>query len=159
MPKTDILVDKGNHILHLIRSMLSAMFFVAVLHSSAAMASSQANNDTTLRKCMKTSGGVTVDMRACLHDEYTRLDRELNRTYRSVRKQLKTPYLRTRLTESQRVWIWRRDPDCKLKLEQSPAKGGTAGDLIYDDCLVSKVRDRIAWLKKVPANPGYLTKV
>ena len=111
-----------------------------------------------LSACIKRSGGVTADMRACLADEYRRLDRDLNVTYKSVMQQL-TPRQRTRLKESQRAWIWRRDYDCKARVKAKPYAGGTAGDLVYDDCRVQKVRARIAWLKKVPANPGYLKKV
>ncbi|NJS13858.1 MAG: DUF1311 domain-containing protein [Sphingopyxis sp.] len=98
-------------------------------------------------------------MRACLHAEYGLLDRQINITYKSTMKQLKTAHLQGRLVDSQRVFIWRRDYDCRAKADQSGAKGGTAWDLIYDDCRVVMVRKRIAWLKKVPANPGYLTKV
>jgi uncharacterized protein YecT (DUF1311 family) len=111
------------------------------------------------KACMKKSGGITASMRACLHAEYTRLDRELNITYKSVMKQLKTKDQKTRLVNSQRVWIWRRDEQCQRRVDESGAKGGTAGDLIYDDCRVTMVRERINWLKKVPSNPGYLSKV
>lgn len=128
-------------------------------HAAQGQTHGSASGSTTFRQCMKASGGVTSAMKACLSGEYTRLDRELNVTYKSVMKQLKTPHLRTRLVESQRVWIWRRDFDCKLKVESSSAKGGTAGDIIYDDCRVEKVRDRIKWLKLVPQNPSYLKKV
>ena len=110
-------------------------------------------------QCMRASGGITSDMRACLHAEYDRLDRQLNATYRSVMRQLRTKDLRTRLLNSQRAWIWRRDYDCQLKVDNSGFKGGTAADIIYDDCRVEAVRKRIQWLRKVPANPGYLTKV
>ncbi|ASJ91949.1 hypothetical protein CBR61_14125 [Porphyrobacter sp. CACIAM 03H1] len=108
---------------------------------------------------MKASDGITSEMRACLHAEYNRLDRELNATYRSVMKQLRSKELRSRLVNSQRAWIWRRDYDCQLKAENSGFRGGTAADIIQDDCLVTSVRKRIEWLRKVPANPGYLTKV
>ncbi|HEX4874686.1 MAG TPA: lysozyme inhibitor LprI family protein [Sphingorhabdus sp.] len=141
----------------------SVIAFTMVLFSPNSAAQGQshdsANGSATFSRCMKASGGVTSAMKACLSAEYTRLDRELNVTYKSVMKALKTPHLRTRLVESQRVWIWRRDFDCKLRVENSGAKGGTAGDIIYDDCRVEKVRDRIKWLKLVPRNPSYLAKV
>ncbi|QIG54542.1 DUF1311 domain-containing protein [Altererythrobacter sp. BO-6] len=109
--------------------------------------------------CMKRAGGVTADMLICLRSEYGRQDRELNRVYREVRGKLRTTILRNRLLHSQRAWIWRRDYDCQLKVDGSGAKGGTAGDLIYEDCRVTMVTNRIAWLKKVPKNPGYLKRV
>lgn len=144
-------------------SRLALVAAASVLFSPISAAQGQSHDSAagsaTFSRCMKASGGVTSAMKACLSAEYTRLDRELNVTYKSVMKQLKTPHLRTRLVESQRVWIWRRDFDCKLRVENSGAKGGTAGDIIYDDCRVEKVRDRIKWLKLVPRNPSYLTKV
>lgn len=138
----------------------AAAVLLISLGSAASRAEARESAESPVfSKCMKASGGVTSEMRACLHAEYKRLDRELNVTYKSVMKQLKTQDLRTRLVNSQRVWIWRRDNDCQLKVDNSGTKGGTAADLIYDDCLVTTVRKRIEWLRKVPANPGYLAKV
>lgn len=140
---------------------LAAMTLLPLCHSGAALAfnTSQAKGNSAFSRCMAASKGVTSDMKACLSTEYARLDRELNVTYKSAMGKLKTAQLRKRLVESQRVWIWRRDYDCKSRLDRSPAKGGTAGDLVYQDCLVTTVRERILWLQKVPSNPGYLTKV
>lgn len=131
---------------------------------SASASSAHADNgpvadSPVFSQCMEASGGITSEMKACLHAEYDRLDRELNVTYRSVMKQLRTQELRSRLLNSQRAWIWRRDFDCQMMADNSGAKGGTAADIIQDDCLVTTVRKRIEWLRKVPANPGYLTKV
>jgi uncharacterized protein YecT (DUF1311 family) len=138
---------------------LAATTLFPLASSPASAATKPQAESTEFSRCMKASGGVTADMKACLHTEYNRLDRELNATYKSVMRQLKTQHLRSRLVESQRVWIWRRDGDCRRKADASGFKGGTAADLIHDDCLVTTVRKRIGWLKKVPANPGYLTKV
>ena len=142
-------------------SFVIAAFLLFFGHGAATHADTphKSENATALGNCIRASGGVTSDMRACLRAEYVRLDRELNTTYTAVMKQLKTERLRKRLVESQRVWIWRRDYDCELQRKESAGNGGTAGDLIYDDCVVLKVRERIQWLKKVPNNPGYLTKV
>jgi uncharacterized protein YecT (DUF1311 family) len=142
-------------------SLVGGAMLIALCQSDTALAQRTQQNaeSPAFKRCMAASGGVTSDMRACLHSEYDRLDKELNITYRSVMKQLKTKQLKVRLVEVQRVWIWRRDFDCQSKVDSSGAKGGTAGDLIYDDCLVTTVRQRIAWLKKVPTNPRYLTKV
>lgn len=139
---------------------LTCALLAVATHSpaTAAGARAAAAESATFKKCMKASGGVTAAMRACMGTEYARLDRQLNVTYRSVMKQLKTKQQRTRLVEVQRVWIWRRDNDCLAKAKELGG-GGTAGDLIYDDCRLDMVRKRIVWLTKVPANPGYLTKV
>ncbi len=126
---------------------------------AAAAAPDPARSSPMLKACIARSGGVTASMRSCLADEYGRLDRQLNSTYRAVMKQLPTADLRGRLVQSQRVWIWRRDDVCRTRAASSPGAGGTAGDLVYDDCRVTMVRQRIDWLRMVPANPGYLTKV
>lgn len=139
---------------------LACTLLAVATHSpaSAAGARAAAAESAAFKKCMKASGGVTARMQGCMGTEYARLDRQLNVTYRSVMKQLKTKQQRTRLVEVQRVWIWRRDNDC-LARAKAQGGGGTAGDLIYNDCRIQMVRKRIVWLTRVPANPGYLTKV
>lgn len=144
-------------------TIVAAALSVAVTLSPQAVQAQASGNGSgrsaEFHACMKRAGGVTGDMLICLRSEYGRQDRELNRVYREVRSQVRTTILRNRLLHSQRAWIWRRDYDCQLKVDGSVAKGGTAGDLIYEDCRVTMVTKRIAWLKKVPKNPGYLTKV
>ena len=138
----------------------SVMLFAACLSQPALSAStSKVSTSPALDACISRSGGVTSDMRACLASEYGRLDTNLNKTYKKIMQQLRTKDLRTRLVNSQRVWIWRRDDRCRSKVEASGMRGGTAADLIYDDCRNKLVRERIIWLNKVPKNPGYLTKV
>jgi uncharacterized protein YecT (DUF1311 family) len=109
--------------------------------------------------CVARSKGVTAEMQSCQSSEYALLDRTLNKTYKNVMAQLGKKELRARLVQSQRVWIWRRDEDCKAKIKASAIYGGSAADLVYQDCRINMVRERIVWLKKVPRNPGYLTKV
>lgn len=121
-----------------------------------AIASASASD---MRICISRSQGVTSAMQSCQSREYDRLDRTLNKTYKKVMAQLRTRDLRTRLVQSQRVWIWRRDEDCKAKIKSSAVYGGSAAELMYQDCRIKLVRDRIEWLTKVPKNPGYLAKV
>jgi uncharacterized protein YecT (DUF1311 family) len=148
---------KGKDIM--VRSVTAASVVILFIATSPPSSAQTTDGSAALKACMSKSGGVTADMRACLNTEYKRLDRDLNTTYASVMKQLKTKDLRERLVNSQRVWIWRRDDYCKREAEQSGVSGGTAGDLIYDECRVTMVRERIIWLKKVPKNPAYLAKV
>ena len=139
--------------------LLAVGLILAAAPATAVAASPDIASSPALKACIARSGGVTASMRSCLAAEYRQLDRQLNITYRAVMKQLPTAALRKRLVESQRVWIWRRDDSCRLRAASSAGAGGTAGDLVYDDCRVSMVRQRIEWLRKVPANHGYLTKV
>jgi uncharacterized protein YecT (DUF1311 family) len=140
-----------------------ARLFVAAIAAAFAAAgpahSEISDASPVVEECIKRSEGVTPEMRTCLADEYKRLDRILNATYRSVMKQLKTKDHKRRLVESQRVWLRLRDERCRLKVEQSGMEGGQGGDLIYDGCHVTLLRKRIMWLRKVPDNPGYLSKV
>ncbi len=139
---------------------VSAILVAAGLSLPAISASTgKVSESPALDACISRSGGVTSDMRACLASEYGRLDINLNKTYKKIMQQLRTKDLRTRLVHSQRVWLWRRDDQCRSKVEASGMSGGTAADLIYDDCRNKLVRDRIIWLNKVPKNPGYLAKV
>lgn len=141
-------------------AILSVTLFTAGLSQPALSASTgKVSASPALDACISRSGGVTSDMRACLASEYGRLDANLNKTYKKIMGQLRTNDLRTRLVHSQRVWIWRRDDQCRSKVEASGMRGGTGADLIYDDCRNEMVRDRIIWLNKVPKNPGFLTKV
>lgn len=140
---------------------LAAILLLTSSWSSLAIAwyAPRRESSAAFESCVDNSGGVTAEMLACLSREYKRLDRRLNVTYRTVMKQLPTQNLRTRLRNSQRVWIWRRDDQCQRKVDASGAKGGTAGDLIYSNCRVTMLRERIRWLNKVPANHAYLSKV
>jgi uncharacterized protein YecT (DUF1311 family) len=128
----------------------------------AVHASGEGGNSSSspkLKACIDASGGVTAEMRRCLSGEHRRLDGELNRTYKSVMRQLKSTDQKRQLIESQRVWLRLRDERCLSKVKDSGMEGGTGGDLIYDDCQLNLLRQRIEWLKKVPSNPGYLKKV
>jgi uncharacterized protein YecT (DUF1311 family) len=75
---------------------------IALCQSDTALAQRTQQNaeSPAFKRCMAASGGVTSKMRACLHAEYDRLDKELNLTYRSVMKQLNTKQLRERLVGS-----------------------------------------------------------
>ena len=132
-----------------------AVLSLTTISSSASATDGSAEaqkSPSLLSACIAASGGVTSEMRSCLQAEYIYLDRQLNLTYKAVRRELKAPYLRKRLVEAQRAWVWRRDHDCRLKREQSPAQGGTVADLIFDDCRVEAVRERIEWLYSLPVN-------
>jgi uncharacterized protein YecT (DUF1311 family) len=146
--------------MRLIKTGLAVALFTVTSSQSIAQTNHEKDERSpALKICMENSSGVTADMRACLDAEYKRLDLDLNVTYASVMKQLKTKDLKTRLVNSQRAWIWRRDSYCKGAVERSGTAGGTASSLVLADCRITMVRKRIAWLKKVPKNPGYLSKV
>ena len=142
---------KGPSILVLLLANLSS---TAVGYQTIAFVASD-----DFQSCIARSKGITSEMQSCQSSEYAQLDRTLNKTYKYVMAQLGTKELRGRLVQSQRVWIWRRDEDCRTKILASAFNGGSAADLVYHNCRIDKVRQRIQWLKKVPSNPGYLAKV
>lgn len=134
--------------------LLANLSSTAVGYQTEAFAASD-----DFHSCIARSKGITAEMQNCQATEYARQDQLLNQTYKNVMAQLRTKDLRARLVQSQRVWIWRRDEDCRTKIQASAINGGSAADLVYHDCRLQMVRERIQWLKKVPKNPGYLTKV
>lgn len=108
------------------------------------------------RTCVENSKGVTVNMLDCLADEHRRAERELDRAYSILFKQLKSRALRDRLAETQRIWIRHRDDDCKRRVEDAGLAGASGGALIYSDCMLTSATRRITWLGMVSADPGVL---
>ena len=144
----------------LLKKTSSSILLLANLSSTpVGLQTAASAASTDFHSCIARSKGVTSEMQSCQWSEYAELDRALNRTYKNVMAQLGTKKLRERLVQSQRVWIWRRDEGCKTKIQASPINGGSAADLVLQDCRINMVRERIQWLKKVPSNPGYLSKV
>jgi len=140
-------------------AILSLIAAAAVGRPVQASAPAEYPLSSAFKACVMRSGGVTAVLKNCLAAEHRLRDRELNRTYKSVMKQLRTQALRIRLRDSQRVWLRQRDQICQLAVDKSGMDGGTGGALVFDDCQVQRLGERILWLRKVPANPGYLTKV
>ncbi|WP_235548550.1 lysozyme inhibitor LprI family protein [Noviherbaspirillum sp. Root189] len=81
--------------------------------------------------CMDKSGGVTVDMRACIHNELERQDVRLNRVYQKYSASL-VPNVLKSLREAQRAWIQYRNKDCAWA--GAPDENATLGPLIIDGC-------------------------
>ncbi|MFC7517182.1 lysozyme inhibitor LprI family protein [Herbaspirillum sp. GCM10030257] len=81
--------------------------------------------------CMDKSGGVTVDMRACIQKELERQDARLNRVYQKYSASLAPNVLKS-LREAQRAWVQYRNKDCAWA--GAPDENATLGPLIIDGC-------------------------
>jgi len=90
----------------------------------------------------------------CFGDTFQRLDKELNRVYQELLKSLTRPAegnldypaIRTRLVESQRLWIQFRDKDCQAFIMLNG--GGTAQASLHSDCLSKRTEHRIKELRE-----------
>lgn len=99
------------------------------------------------RQCMATddaAGGVTSAMLDCIGAETERQDVRLNLGYRQAMARL-DPAGRTRLRQSERAWLARRDTRCR-KASASEG-GGSAAGLVYADCILQETAVRAAWLE------------
>lgn len=96
-------------------------------------------------QCISLSVGVTIAMRNCSAQEYARLDRKLNATWRSTMSRIPNEAARFRLRQIQREWIKTRWAECDKQVAQSG--GGTADLLIDDDCQLRVIAQRISWLE------------
>lgn len=81
--------------------------------------------------CMDKANGVTVDMRACIHNELERQDARLNFVYQKYSASV-APNVLKRLREAQRAWIQYRNKDCAWA--GAPDENATLGPLIIDGC-------------------------
>jgi uncharacterized protein YecT (DUF1311 family) len=116
-----------------------AALLATALFTVTAGANAQANecNDGDLKfskeyeSCMDKSGGVTVDMRACIHKELERQDARLNRVYQRYSASVAPNVLKS-LREAQRAWIQYRNKDCAWA--GAPDENATLGPLIIDSC-------------------------
>ncbi|TGX40871.1 DUF1311 domain-containing protein [Sphingomonas naasensis] len=90
------------------------------------------------------ASGVTSAMLDCIAAETARQDARLNRAYKAAMA-ARDPAGRTRLRQSERAWIARRDARCQ-KASASEG-GGSAAGLVYADCVMQETVARAGWLE------------
>jgi len=135
-----------------IRHALLAVLGLLAVSASSVFAAEPAATDRSpaFRQCVRGSGGVTAAMRACMADEYRRLDKALNAAYRGALRRLPNDAARSRLRDVQRAWLNTREPLCRAEIEKSGMAGGTGGLLIEDSCRLRVVSERTQWLHAYP---------
>jgi uncharacterized protein YecT (DUF1311 family) len=104
---------------------------------SPAYSDCQANGDA--------ARGVTSAMMSCLGEENERQDAHLNQAYRIVMNRLSTRG-KTKLRQSQRVWIKSRDAAAKAAGDR--VGGGSAAGLEYSNTVMHETIRRVIWLEK-----------
>ena len=90
----------------------------------------EASLSKDFRACMDKSGGVTVDMRACIGAELARQDARLNNAYLQLQRKLE-PAAWAKLKAAQRAWIPFRNANCEFAGAQQE---GTLGPVVIGDC-------------------------
>lgn len=88
--------------------------------------------------CMDQSGGVTVEIHACISAEHARQDQQLNRDYKALMAEL-TPARKKQLQTAQRLWLQYRDANCQFYADPD---GGTAAGVAAADCVLQMTASR-----------------
>ncbi|WOK37292.1 lysozyme inhibitor LprI family protein [Sphingomonas sp. C3-2] len=96
------------------------------------------------QQCMDESEGVTVTMMDCIAIDLGPKDDLLNTRYKAVIAALPDAKAE-QLRALQRDWIRQRDRLCDEKLEEP---GGTLGQVIRRECLLTETNKRIAFLNR-----------
>lgn len=128
--------------------------FVLIVSASlmSANASADANTNTNT-KAGPCDALVREDaLNACLTNELSRSDKELNVVYGKFRGVLDARD-REKLKASQSAWIKSRDSDCGFEVES--VSGGSAYQSVYLSCMIDHTQQRtrqlVEWAKQFPS--------
>lgn len=101
-----------------------------------------------LESCLEKVGNNNFEMKQCVLEEFTRLDKSLNAEYQKLMTQLKkdqTDISKTktdRVIKNQRAWITMRDTTCDV--EAIPSLGGHEEGLLFSNCRNRMTKARTA---------------
>jgi uncharacterized protein YecT (DUF1311 family) len=87
-----------------------------------------------------------LGMRQCVTEEYSKLDKQLNKIYSEYRGRL-NDVQKQQLKEAQLAWVKFRDLACKF--EASGVEGGSAHQMVVTQCLSQKTRGRISEIERL----------
>jgi uncharacterized protein YecT (DUF1311 family) len=91
--------------------------------------------------------GNQQEMNVCADRDYHAADNELNETYKTVMSLLPAAKQKS-LRQQQRLWLKKRDPQCKLKAEVKESEGGSIWPLLFFGCLQAATERRTSELKQ-----------
>jgi uncharacterized protein YecT (DUF1311 family) len=91
--------------------------------------------------------GTQTQMNACAKRDYEASDKELNRVYGQLMRNL-TPTKQKKLQKEQRAWLKERDPKCR-KEANDEAEGGSMWPMLFDSCRETSTKARIRLLKQL----------
>lgn len=108
------------------------------LIAPAAAQTSAVPLSASFQTCLDNSGGITIEMHACISAEHTRQDQQLNRNYQVLMAEL-IPERKKQLQAAQRLWLQYRDANCQFYLDPD---GGTAAGVAAADCVLQMTANR-----------------
>jgi uncharacterized protein YecT (DUF1311 family) len=114
------------------------LLVIAVITLSAAVQAADDDYSTTYSACMDESGGVTMNMLACMGSETEQQDARLNQNYKAAMQAL-APAQQTQLRDAQRLWIKFRDADCALF---GSLTGGSIDRINSASCFLDMTKQR-----------------
>ncbi len=123
---------------------LHALWAAALLAISSTLAAPAAAQPSapqlsaSFDACMNQSGGVTVEMHACISAEHARQDQQLNHNYKALMAEL-SPERKKQLQTAQRLWLQYRDANCQFYADPD---GGTAAGVAAADCVLQMTAHR-----------------
>ncbi|AHJ74416.1 lysozyme inhibitor LprI family protein [Kosakonia sacchari] len=82
-------------------------------------------------------------LNSCTAGQYQAADKKLNQTFQAALKR-STPPQAAMLKKAQQSWITLRDSDCAFV--SSGVEGGSAQQMVQNQCLTDKTNEREAWL-------------
>ena len=115
----------------------------STLAAPAAAQPSAPQLSASFDACMNQSGGVTVEMHACISAEHAHQDQQLNRSYQALMAEL-TPERKKQLQTAQRLWLQYRDANCQFYADPD---GGTAAGVAAAECVLQMTAERARELK------------
>ena len=119
--------------------LVGVLIFCCIQGALAASDEFSANFST----CMERSGGVTVAMMDCLHQETEIQDLRLNKAYKLLMAQLK-PERKQELKQVQRAWLAFRDANCRFYADPD---GGSIARISASDCFLRATAARVQELE------------
>jgi uncharacterized protein YecT (DUF1311 family) len=108
--------------------------FATLLLCTAAILPGARAQTPEYTSCLSRAGSSTVQQGMCAQAELTRQDQRLNRVYQALMTRYQPAQFaeqHAKLREEERVWIARRDNECKLN-----------GDTVDNVCLVQRTVQR-----------------
>ena len=131
---------------HPIRRTLAAVGLAMLTLGAPALAEDEHPIDQALSACLETPEGMsTHGMRACLDTANAEWDRELNRIWKDLMRELPAE-AQTALRASQRQWLSFRDAEIAALEAAYGQMDGTMYLVMLADAVVTLTRDRVRQL-------------
>ncbi|MDX1920315.1 MAG: lysozyme inhibitor LprI family protein [Candidatus Caenarcaniphilales bacterium] len=133
--------------------MIKPVFVLSIflLFLSFVQSSSKADDvqGISFTDCMNSSGGVTSEMLDCCSLELTKQEQIIRKTNEDLNTKLPSESQKEALQTSQKLWENYRQIHCLVSLDPD---GGSASNLVYNDCLVTETTRRARELQELLTN-------